>query len=338
MALTNMQYDEIIRSYNRIQLENKRKQNERIQTVISKIPRIEEINSEISSLSLQTTKLMLLQGQDSNTAISEFKSKKNNLIAEKYKLLSEHGFSKDYMDLRYNCPTCKDTGYITAPDNDAPNIKCQCFKKAEIDILYSDSNIKDIIKIENFGTFKYEAFDNKTINNVNGKTPLDNIREIRKICENYIENFDSKERKYKNLMFLGETGVGKTFLTHCIAKELIEKTFSVIYLSAIELFNILADAQFSRENIDAKHKSSKIYDCDLLIIDDLGTELLNSYTASAFFNIVNERSISNKSCIISTNLDLQDLTERYSERLTSRLTKDYKFMKVFGDDLRRKKF
>lgn len=337
MSLTNMQYDEIIRSYNRIQFENKRKQTERIKTVTEAIPRIAEITGEISSLSVQATRLML-NGSDSSAAIEEFRSKKNELVSEKKKLLLEHGFPADYMELKYNCPHCRDTGYISSDNGDAPNVKCQCFKQAEIEILYNDSNIKDILKRENFDSFRIDAYDDIHVNEITGKTAKANMQDILKICHEFTENFKSEDRRYKNLVFLGETGVGKTFITNCIAKELLENAISVVYLSSIDLFDTLGDAQFSRDNVEAKNKVSQIFDCDLLIIDDLGTELTNSYTGSALFNVVNERIISKKSCIISTNLDLQDLTERYSERLTSRLTKEYKFMKIYGNDLRHKRF
>ena len=141
MSLTNMQYDEIIRSYNRIQLENKRLQNERIATVYSQIPRIKEINDEISSLSLATTRAMLLNNnspEDSNKPIEEFKKRLTLLKEERIKLLIENGYKPDYLDMHYHCNDCKDTGYID-------NKKCHCFKKAEIEILYNQSNIREII-------------------------------------------------------------------------------------------------------------------------------------------------------------------------------------------------
>jgi DNA replication protein DnaC len=157
------------------------------------------------------------------------------------------------------------------------------------------------------------------------------------ICHNFVDNFQNKERKYSNLLFFGKTGVGKTYLTHCIAKELIERTSSVIYLSAINFFDILSKSEFSKNDEASKNKSSQIYSCDLLIIDDLGTELSNSFTNSALFNTINDRILNYKSTIISTNLVFSELMERYSERLTSRLAKEYTFMKIYGEDLRHKR-
>lgn len=328
MSLTNMQYDEIIRSYNRLGLQNKRNQEERIAIIYEKLPRIKEINQEISSLSLETTKRLLSSSDKStDSSLDEFRNKLNSLKHEKAELLRVNGFPSDYMDMRYHCPDCKDTGYIN-------NVKCHCFKKAEIDILYKQSNLEEILKIENFDLFNIEFFDDTKADSITGKTPKQNMINALSICHNFIDNFDTKDAKYKNLLFFGKTGVGKTFLTNCIAKELLEKSTSVIYLSAISFFDILSDAAFTRNNEDAKNKESQLFNCELLIIDDLGTELSNSFTNSAFFNVINERLISNKSTIISTNLDFSELMERYSERISSRLTRDYTFLKIYGEDLR----
>lgn len=331
MSLTNMQYDEIIRSYNRIQLENKRLQNERIATIYSQIPRIREINDEISSLSLATTKAMLLNDNSSEEGIKnpidDFRTKLQKLKKEKENLLSANGFNSDYLEVHYHCNDCKDTGYID-------NKKCHCFKKAEIEILYNQSNIREILKKENFDNFNLNCFNDNDIDSVTGKSPKENMNNVLSICHNFVDNFSKDNRKYSNLLFFGKTGVGKTYLTNCIARELLNKSISVIYLSAIGLFDILSSAGFDKSDIDARNKSQQITDCDLLIIDDLGTELSNSFTNSALFNKINERLLNKKSTIISTNLGLPELMERYSERLTSRLAKEYTFMKIYGDDLR----
>lgn len=328
MSLTNMQYDEIIRSYNRRQLQSKREQNRRIADVYQTIPRIKEINEEISGLSLETTKQLLLN--PSHALIPDYKSALAKLHDEKVSLLQEYGFPADYMNIRYSCPDCQDTGY-------RENKKCRCFKLAEIDILYNQSNIKNILEYENFSNFSYDLFRDDYTDSVTGMTPAANIHKVAEICHSFINDFTGTEKKYSNLLFFGETGVGKTFLTNCIAKELIERYQSVIYLSAIKLFNILSDAEFEHNNTDAKNQVSQILNCDLLIIDDLGTELSNSFTNSALFNCLNERLITKHSTIISTNLIFTELMDRYSERITSRLAKEFTFLKIYGDDLRHNK-
>lgn len=332
MSLTNMQYDEIIRSYNRIQLENRRNQNERVALIYDKIPRIKEINDEISSMSLNTAKILLENDSEDNngcSSIKEFRHNLNMLKSEKQDLLKKNGFPPDYLDIHYKCKDCQDTGYID-------NKKCHCFKKAEIEILYNQSNIREILTYENFDNFNIDYFNDSDVDSVTGKTPKANMRSVLNICKDFVNNFQNKDKKYFNLLFFGKTGVGKTYLTNCIAKELIEKTSSVIYLSSINFFDILSHAEFDKIDDDAKNKAAQIMECDLLIIDDLGTELSNSFTNSALFNIINERLLNSKSVIISTNLVFSELMERYSERLTSRLAKEYTFMKIYGEDLRHK--
>ena len=277
---------------------------------------------------METTKKLLTLSSDENAnSLSDFKCKLNLLKEEKASLLKSHGFSPDYMEMHYRCPDCKDTGYIN-------NVKCHCFKKAEINILYEQSNLGEILKTHNFDLFNIDLFDDDVIDSATGKTPKQNIVNALNICHNYIDMFGQKDANYKNLLFFGKTGVGKTFLTYCIAKELIEKSASVVYLSSIGLFEILSNAAFNKMDSEARNKESQLYNCDLLIIDDLGTELSNSFTNSVFFNLVNERLLRNKSVIISTNLDFSELMERYSERIASRLTRDYTFLKIYGEDLR----
>ena len=329
MSLTNMQYDEIIRSYNRISLENKRKQNERIAEIYAKLPRIKEINETISSLSVKTAKIMLQKDDRTADPLSAYRSDIRQLLAEKESLLTGNGYPSDYLELHYRCRDCQDTGYTN-------NQKCHCFKRAEIDLLYRQSNLKELLTTQNFETFDLSLYDDSPLSTdgSTGKTPRQNMADVASLCQRFIQDFGCEQAKYHNLLLFGKTGVGKTFLTNCVAKELIERSFSVLYLSAIHFFELLSEAAFHKDNMDAKCKADLIADCDLLIIDDLGTELSNSFTNSALFNIINERLLAHKAVIISTNLIFPELMERYSERLTSRLTKEYAFIKIYGDDLR----
>ena len=154
-------------------------------------------------------------------------------------------------------------------------------------------------------------------------------------CQNFIQNFD---QKFENILLYGNSGAGKTFLSNCIAKELIESAHTVIYLTAFELFDILEKHKFSKTKEDTiEEQFEGILDCDLLIIDDLGTELANSFTNSQLYTCLNERLLSEKSTIISTNLSLDDLSEQYSERIFSRIVSSYTILKLFGTDIRIKK-
>ncbi len=328
MSLTNAQYDTIMRSYNRQEFSAKRKQTEHIEEVYQKIPRIKEITDTISSLSLATSKSLILSGGDVQKEMARFKEQIHELRAEKAALLKQHGYPSDYLEIHYTCPDCKDTGFIE-------NERCHCFKKAAIDLLYKQSHLEDILQKENFSTFKLDYYADNVTDSVTNQTPRQNMQKILSEIKKYIDTFGNHSPKVTNLVLFGLTGVGKTFLTHCIAKELIERTFSVIYISAIDFFDILSLAEFKNDE-DAKIQEQYFKDCDLLIIDDLGTEINNSFINSVFFNIINERQLANKSIIISSNLNPKEMTGRYSERISSRLFGDYKFLKVVGDDLRRR--
>ena len=324
MGLTVSQYDSLMRDYNRTSLMHKSQLDDRFAEIYHKIPRIKEINDTISSISVQSAKKMLFDGTGS---LDELKAQIEALSAEKASLLRQNGYPEDYLTMKYTCSKCKDTGYDG-------HQKCSCLKNSIIEILYEQSNIKEILKKENFSTFSFSHYDNTIKDPITNMTALENMHDVVKTCREYIDNFSTE---YRSLYLYGPTGVGKTFLTNCIAKELIENSNSVIYVSSIRLFEILANNTFNKnDNDDGKDLASNILDCDLLIIDDLGTEMVNSFTASALFNCINERHLRRKSVIISTNLSLAELRSIYSERVFSRITSNYTLLKIYGDDLRMK--
>ena len=151
--------------------------------------------------------------------------------------------------------------------------------------------------------------------------------------DEFVNQFDTT---FANLYFFGDTGIGKTFLSNCIAKELLDLGHSVIYFTAFQLFDILSKGVFEKD-ADAIATHQNIFDCDLLIIDDLGTELSNSFTTSQLFLCLNERILRQKSTIISTNLNMNQVADIYSERVLSRISNSYTIIKLFGDDIRLKK-
>ena len=323
MGLNVSQYDALMREYDRVRLKHKRELDDRTLEIYEKIPRIKDINDSISTISVETAKKMLLQ--DISISKNETKNKIEALSKEKASLLRENGYPSDYLSMRYTCKDCKDTGYIGSS-------KCHCLKNSIIEILYEQSNIKEVLERENFSSFSFKHFSNTVKDSATGLTALENMHEVVKSCRDYIDNFD---KEYKNLYLYGATGVGKTFLTNCIAKELIDNSYSVIYVSSIRLFEILASSTFKKDNAsDYVDLAENILDCDLLIIDDLGTELINSFTASSLFNCINERHLRRKSVIISTNLSLAELRANYSERVFSRIMSNYTLLKIYGDDLR----
>lgn len=324
MSLNNSQYDIIMRDYEQKQLRSRSRLNQHYEEAYSKIPRLQDIDNTISSLSVSQVK-KLLDGD--SQAVASAKLQVENLRLERSVLLKEHGYPDHYLEESYHCPDCKDTGYIAGQ-------KCHCFKKAIIDLLYAQSNVKEILKKENFNTFQLSYYSNNRKDPTTGRSSREVMTTALDTCHRYVDTFSTDISQ--NLFLYGDTGVGKTFLSHCITKELIDHTFSVIYFTATELFDVMAKSRFDHE-IESRDMDEYILDCDLLIIDDLGTELTNSFVVSQLFVCINERFLRKKSTIISTNLSLETIVENYSERILSRITSNYTMLKLTGDDIRIKK-
>lgn len=298
MPLTNKQYDAIMRDYDRRQYRHYREQCRRQDEIYGQIPRIRKIEEEVSSRSIAQAEKMF----DDAHALEELKEQLSMLRREKERLLTEAGYPPDYLEMQYDCPDCKDTGYIGRK-------KCRCFHREEIRLLYSSSRLDTVLDQENFRTLSYDVYDQEQ------KAAMPSI--IRS-CMDFVEHFDER---HANLLLYGSVGTGKTFLSHCMAKELLDSGHSVIYFTAFQLF-------------EQKDSCDSLLESDLLILDDMGTELPNTYTVSRLFQILNERALSGKSTIISTNLQLKDFRDVYSERIFSRITSSYTMLKFIGSDIR----
>lgn len=326
MALKNFQYNKILRDYDNKQLQNKHDLDVRIEEVYNAIPELKAIDDEVVTCSIHSAR-MLLTGNDS--ALESLKKITDSACGKRTALLVSHGYSEDYLQPSYHCPDCKDTGYIG-------NEKCHCFKQAIVDIVYSQSNIKTAIARENFSTFSYDYYSDDFIEPTTKLSPRENMKRVAETCNRYIESFD---KEFQNLLLYGNTGVGKTFLANCIAKELLDRAHTVIYLTAFQLFDILEKNKFGKgeDSFELQNQFDYILDCDLLIIDDLGTELNNSFVNVQLYLCINERYLRQKSTIISTNLSLDNINTIYSERVFSRIASNYALLKIVGEDIRLKK-
>lgn len=319
MALTNAQYDAIMRIYNEKQLRHRRQRDEHVKDAYERIPQLSKIDARIAEISIAKVRARFSGLPDK----TDLPSAIGKLSRERKELLHAFGYPSDYLEMRYDCSLCQDTGYVD-------NQKCSCFKKAEIELLYDQSNIRDSLKEENFENCNLDYYSKDLINKVTNISSYDTAVLALKRCRHFVDNFDTN---FENLFFYGDTGVGKTFFSHSIAKELIDKSYGVIYFSAFDLFDLFARHTFSNTD-EAKEIHSNIFDCDLLIIDDLGTELTNSFVSSQLFLCINERMLRKKSTIISTNLALDRFAEIYSERTFSRISSNYTMIKLFGNDIR----
>lgn len=238
------------------------------------------------------------------------------VAAKKQALLTAGGYPADYLSPVYDCQDCKDTGFIDGR-------KCHCFRAQETTMLYDQSGIQDLARQKNFSSLSDEFYQGK--DHVSFQKCVQDAKE-------FVRHFP---KSYRNFYYYGNVGTGKTFLSICIAHELIEKGYSVLYFSAVSLFEKLSSYAFS---LDKKQQlrelQEDLYTCDLLIIDDLGSELVNSYVNSALFSCLNERSLRRKSTIISTNKDMQEFKQTYSERICSRIFGQYQLYKFSGPDIR----
>lgn len=326
MGLKNYQYNKILREYDTKQFKSRHELEARKTALYEHLPALKALDDEMVTNSVQSARLAIMGDE---AAIERLKQANIDLSMRKMELLIEHGYPGDYLTPRYECSDCNDTGYVG-------NEKCHCFKQAIVDLVYSQSNIKSVLEKENFSTYSMDYFSTDDVDPISGLTPRANAQRVLAACKHFIDTFDTS---YRNMLLYGNTGVGKTFMANCIAKELLDRGHTIIYLTSFQLFNILEKQAFQKdeEGQEADNQLSYILDCDLLIIDDLGTELSNSFTNTKLFLVINERHLRAKSTIISTNLPIESIKSNYSERIYSRITSDYMCLKLFGDDIRIKK-
>lgn len=322
MALSNSQYDAIMREYGRQQIENHHKLEERRQEIYARLPVVRQLEAEIAERSVACAK-KLLEGDKS--VLDRLKEDLKDLREQKALIIRAAGYPDDYLELHYRCPDCRDTGLVDGR-------KCHCFLQAQMKLLHAQSNLEDVLERENFKALSYEYYDDTEILPQLGITNAAYMRRVVAGCREFVRDFD---KKHDNLLFTGSTGVGKTFLTNCIARELMDDFHSVIYLTASDLFDVFSRNKFDYDNAeDMKDMYRFILDCDLLIIDDLGTELNNSFTSSQLFYCINERMNMSRSTIISTNLTLARLRDSYTDRVTSRIMSGYRIIPLYGGDIR----
>ncbi|MCQ2505951.1 MAG: ATP-binding protein [Lachnospiraceae bacterium] len=316
MSSIAIQNQSILNYYDLLTAENEEIEKARKQEVYKKVPEIKKIDDEIVKISLNT----FLDGG----SIDSLQTKVDNLTAAKLKLLTDAGFSKNYLDSQYHCQACKDTGYIGSE-------RCQCLKNLLIQRGLDVSNLSVSYSNLSFEDFKLTKVSKETINPKVNKSEYDQMSENLSIAKDFVNNID---RQPANLLFMGQTGLGKTFLARIIANEVIKKSKSVIFLTCYELSKIFKKDAFGTET-SIEFTEDDVIDCDFLVIDDLGAELNNSFLDSRLNNVISERLSRGYSTLITTNLGLTDIRDNYSERIFSRLTGCYRTRLFLGKDMRR---
>lgn len=301
--------------------EDKKNQEKRIAEVYEKVPQIKALDRQIKEIGFTTLKL-IASGKTSKA----YEEKIDFLTQQKQQLLRKNGFDLDYMEIKYHHEVCKDTGFVGTK-------MCSCRKQLIIDQKYDQSNIKNQIMEENFNSFNINLYSKNT-DKVYGISPYENMQYIIGGVKKFVNNFAYETG---NIYIYGDVGRGKTFLINSIAKEILDRNFSVVYMTSTKLFKFLNDYLYAfedrRENLEEKYRL--IFDSDLLIIDDLGAEASRQADKSNLFDVVNERMNAGKPIIFSSNLDEEALQEIYGPRIFSRIMgNNSRIYEIFGEDLR----
>ena len=324
----NNNLQKILTEYEQIRLDNIKKLDLRKKELYSRIPRLGEIEKDLNLVSINLAKTCLFPETFKN--IKPLKKEQEALKKEREELLKKDGKDLSYLDVEYNCSICKDTGYVIHSSNTE---MCNCLKQKLFDLEYNQANMGNISK-HTFENLNFNLFSDKVNVEKYGLniSPRENMKNIVYACKKFIDNMDNPDGK--NLLFSGSTGLGKTYLSNAIVSEALNKGYTVLYQTAPVMLDTLITKMFKNDT----SFSDSLLNVDLLVIDDLGTETMNSMKFTELYKIINTRLLNQNGkttkTIISTNLDLQGLYDTYDERLVSRFIGHYDIYRFFGDDIR----
>ncbi len=315
-------------AWNRFQQDREKRRTDQeklAQEIYRRLPRMERIDRELRETAAQIV-LAAFESEDS-AALSDLERRNLELQRERAELLVGGGYAYDCLDDTPACAQCRDSGYLS---DGSP---CMCLRQ-----YYAREQNKRLSKLldlgnQSFSTFSLDWYDSQIWPEY-GCSPLDNMKLIREICESYVHTFSPRSR---NLLFTGAPGLGKTFLSACIAREVSEKGFSVVYDTAGHIFQQFENGKFGRENPfeeDPDREINRYLNCDLLIMDDVGMEMNTSFIKAAFYRIINERLLNRKKTVLSTNLRVEKLGDQYGEAVLSRIRGEYQILHFFGQDIR----
>jgi len=320
---------------------NKRRENaitareQRKEEVYRKIPEIKILDQQIAELGLSFTREAIKQQLTLDCA-GFFEEKINRLIERKKKLLTDNGFPANYLEVEYTCKNCNDTGFVLDSEGKPGTIPCHCYRQLLIERFYDVSNLNSDGQtgFEFFNEFYYQ--DNIPEGSNYNITPRTQALRVKQKCLDFVNNFEDKS--CPNLYFTGPTGVGKTFLSKCIALEILKKGHTVLYLPAPAMFDIIYRSKYQFDSSEQDNAYQNILNTELLIIDDLGTESPSAAKYTELLTLLDYRSARNITTpcktILATNLEPRDLHTIYSERVESRILGDYDILYLFGDDIR----
>jgi len=312
---------ELERRRDRAQAEQKRRHDE----AVTKIPELLDIEKEMSATGLAVVKAIGMGG-DAQAYIAKLAAQNLAAQEKRIKLLVKAGYSKDYLEIQHICEKCEDNGFVNGKS-------CDCRTSLLRSLAFAELSELSPVETSTFESFKLDFYP-KGIDSETGISPYNRMKEIFNFCKDYAEDFDTSS---PSIFMHGKTGLGKTHLSLAIAGHVVNQGYGVIYGSAQNLLNKLERERFSRNNEDTGNAEQALLDCDLLILDDLGTEFSTSFTVSAIYNIINTRISRGLPVIINTNLTPEELEQKYTQRITSRITGNYVSLQFCGRDIRQLK-
>ncbi len=294
--------------------------DERRMMIHAALPEVFEIDKQLALTPLAIMDI-IRKGGDTEAAVRALEKKNNELLLRRGELLRSAGYPEDYTDVHYECDKCNDSGY------GADSKMCSCMRRALAVAGYKSSGLGSLIGAQTFENFEFKYYPAEMLGFV--KKSVDTLR-------GFAEGFDKDT--YKNFLLVGAPGLGKTHLSTAVAKSVIDRGFDVLYVSAVSMMNDFEQKRFGNgTGLGPSNETSRYNECDLLIIDDLGTEVVNKFTQSNFYEVINTRINQRKCTIINTNLSLPEINSLYSDRISSRILGEYQPFLFKGVDIRKQK-
>lgn len=321
MKFGSKAYEYALTELSRRRARSKYEYENRIADIEGKIPEIARLRSELANTSIKLSKVIIARNDNTKEIIKQMADENLAMQENINNLLIQNGYSPDDIKYKFHCDLCEDSGYYKGK-------RCSCFNTLLKNFSSKELSGASHIKLSSFETFKLSYYSD-SFNEDLGIVPRKKMEEILRYCEKYADEFSPES---KSICMSGQTGVGKTHLSLSIAKEVLSKGFNVIYGSSQDLLRNVEREHFGKSGDDTDALGS-LLGCDLLIMDDLGTEFESSFYNSVIYNIINSRLNKGLPTIISTNLNLSELESRYSDRVVSRLMV-YDFLRFVGSDIR----
>lgn len=318
-------YEAVAAAYAQKRRGNRAKFERRQLEIHEKIPKILEIDRELSQTAFSVARAVLTKTGDAAQLVRGLQLRNQQLLLERAKLLVEYGYPEDYLDYPYDCPRCKDEGYVDT-------MMCDCMKKALKQEALRRLNQVSGMELCTFESFSLQYYPQEPDPDTN-VSPRKRMEAVLAFCRQYAQSFSQQS---KNLFLFGPTGLGKTHLSLAIAGAVMGKGFGVVYGSVADLLSRVEREHFTKGGGNGETLQGLLR-CDLLILDDLGAEFSSQFTVAALYQIINNRMMSRLPTIINSNLSSRELYERYSERIMSRIVGNYETLRFMGADIRQLK-